>query len=113
MPEDALGERPRHAISRRRSARMGDASAAVAALEPEPFVELDAELLQVANPGRCLLGECRDRARSGQPPPGCERVLSVQLRTVFWIECRSDSALRERARRRENVAFREHEHVSF
>ena len=78
MREDALGERARNAISRRRTARMDDSAPTVAALESEAVVEVDAELDEVANPRGSLVGQNRDSARPAEPASGSHRVLRVE-----------------------------------
>jgi hypothetical protein len=79
----------------------------VAALEPEVVVELDTELEEVANPGRRLSGERRDRARARQAATREQRVLRVELGRVVVADRSCDAALRERARRREQRALRD------
>ena len=64
---------------------MDDPPARVPALEPERQVaatvgvELDAELLQVADAGRRVLAEHPHRARARELAPGDERVAFMQL----------------------------------
>ena len=109
---DALGELARDAVARRGAARMHDAPAAVAALEPEAVVELDAELDEVADARGRLVGQHRDGARPAEAAARAERVLGVQRRSVVLPDRRRDPALREEARRREQRPLREHEHVA-
>ncbi len=112
MREHALGELARDAVPGRRAARVDDAPAAVAALEAEAVVELDAELDEVADPRRRLLGQHRDGARAAEPAACSQRVLRVQRRVVVLPDGGRDAALREQARRREQRPLREHEDVA-
>ena len=112
MREHALGELPRDAIAGRRSTRMHDATAAVAALEPEAVVELDAELDEVADARRRLVRQDGDGARPAEPAARAERVLRVERRIVVLPHRGRDAALGEEARGREQRPLREHEHVA-
>ena len=86
--------------SRRAPAGVDDPAAAVAALEPERQVaaavgvELDAELLQLADPVRRLVGQHLGGGSARQAAPGDQRVLQVQLRRVVDRERRGGAALR-------------------
>ena len=112
MRENTLGQGPRDAVARRRAARMHDAAAAVATLEPEALVELDAQLDEVADPCRRLARERRDRARTREPATGAQRVVRVEGRRIVVADGGCDPALRERARRGEERALGENQHVA-
>ena len=112
MSEDALRERTRDAVSSRGSSGMDDAPAPVAAFEPEPVVELDARLDEVADPRGRLAGQRRHGARTRETAPRAQRVLRVQRRRVVVRESRGDPALRERAGRRAERALRQHENLA-
>ena len=82
MREHALGELSRDAVAGRRAARVDDAAAAVAALEPEPVVELDAELDEIADARGRLVRQHRHGARPAETAAGAKRVLGVERRVV-------------------------------
>ena len=109
--EDALGERSCHPVAGRGAARVHDAPAAVPALETEAVVEVDAELDEVADPGRRLAGQRGDCARAREPPPGSQRVLGVERRRVVLADGGGDAALRQGARGRAERPLRQHEHL--
>ena len=111
MREHALGEDARHPVARRRAARVDDAATPVAALEPEPFVELDAELHEVADACGRLHRQRLDGTRAAEPATRATRVLRVQLGRVVVPDRGRDAALRERARGREQRALRDDQHV--
>ena len=110
--EHALGELARHAVAGRGAARVHDAPPAVASLETEAVVELDAELDEVADARRRLLGEHGDGARAAEAAARAERVLRVQGRVVVLAHGGGDPALCEQARRGEERPLREDEHVA-
>ena len=91
---------------------MNDTATAVAALEAEPFVELDPELHEVAYARRSLVGENLHRARPAETTSCAERVLGMERRIVVLPHRRRDPALGEETRRREEWPFREDEHVA-
>ncbi len=108
------GERTQDPPSRRTSAGVDDPAAAVAALEPERKVaaavgvELDAELLQLSDPGRRLVRQHLGGGFARQAAPGDQCVFEVELRRVVERERRGGAALRpvggrlgERPRRHE------------
>ena len=111
--EHALGELPRDPVPRRGSARVHDAPSAVATLEAETLVELDAELDEVADARGRLLRQHGDGARAAEPATGAQGVLRVQRRRVVGAHRGGDPALGEEARRREERPLGEHEHVAF
>ncbi len=107
VSEHTLGERASDAIPGGRSAGMNDPSPAVASFETEAVVEVDAEIGEIADPRRRLLGQHRDRARPAEAAAGTQRVLRVQLGRVVVSDGGGDAALRKRARGRQNRAFRD------
>ena len=111
MREHALGEHARDAVSGRGAARMDDAPTAVAALEPEPLVELDAELDEIADARGRLHGQRVHRARAAEPPASTHGVLRMQLGRVVVSHRGCDAALGERAGRREQRSLRDEEDV--
>ena len=111
MREHALGEHARHPVAGRGAARVDDAATAVAALEPEPLVELDAELDEVADACGRLHRQRVDGARAAEPTPARTRVLRVQLGRVVVSDRGRDAALGERAGRREERALRDEQDV--
>jgi hypothetical protein len=113
MRENALGQPSRDAIACRSAARVHDTAATVTSLEPEVVVEGDAELYEVANAGRRLAGECRDGALARETASRAQRVLGVERRRVVIPDRGGDTALGERARRREQRPLGQNEHVSF
>jgi len=113
MREHALGELASDAIPGGRPAGVNDATPTVAALEAEPFVELDAELDEVADACRSLVGEYLDCARTAKAPARSERVLGVERRIIVVPDSSGDAALSEEARRREERPLRENEDVAF
>ena len=110
--EHALGELSRHAVAGRSAARVHDAATAVTAFETQAVVELDAELDEVADASRRLLGENGHRARTAEAATGAERVLRVQRRSVVLAHRGRDPSLREQARRRQKRPLREDEDVA-
>jgi len=80
---------------------VNDATPTVAALEAEAFVELDAELDEVADARRSLVRQNLDCARAAEAPARTERVLGVERRIVVLPDSGGDAALSEEARRRE------------
>jgi hypothetical protein len=112
MVEDAVGQHARDTVACRGTARMDNAPAAVAALEAEALVELDAQLHEVADPGRGLARERGDGARARQPSPGAQSVLCVKRGGVVLPDRCCDPALRERAGRRAERSLRQHEHLA-
>ncbi len=112
MREHALGELASDTVSRRSAAGVDDAAPAVAALEPEPLVEVDAELDEVADARRRLVRQHLDGTRPTQPAARAQRVLGVQRRCVVLPHRGGDTALREEARGRQQRALREDEDVA-
>ena len=110
--EHALGELARHAVARRRAARVHHATPAVSSFETQAVVELDAELDEIADASRRLLGENVDGARAAEATARAERVLGVQGRVVVLAHGRGDASLREQARRGEKRPLREDEHIA-
>ena len=108
---NALGEDPRDAVSGRGPACMDHPSTAVAALEPEPLVELDAELYEVSDPRGRLNGQHLDGARAAEAAPRTHGVLRVQFRRVVVTNRCRNAALGERAGRRKERAFRDEQDV--
>jgi hypothetical protein len=112
MREYAFRKYTCDAITGRSAARMNDAPTAMAAFEAEPFVELDAELHEIANSRGSLSGENRHRTVPAESTTGANRVLSVKLGRVVAPNSGGDPALSKLAVRREKRPLREHENVS-
>ncbi len=64
MGEDPLGELPRDPVARGCASGVYDPPLRVASLEAESLVELDAEVDEIADPGRRLLGQHGDGTRT-------------------------------------------------
>ena len=80
---------------------------------PRSSSKLDAELHEVADPGRGLSGERRDGAwRRERPRPVRKRVLGMERRCVVVAERGGDPALSQRARGQAKRPLREHENPS-
>ena len=107
----ALGEDGGDRLAGLGAAGVHDAAHRVAALAAEPLVELDAELDQVGDARRRLLGEHLDGARTADAAPGAERVGGVQLGRVALPHRRGDAALRVPAVRGVDGRLREQQHV--
>ena len=94
------GERAQDPASRRAAAGVDDPAAAVAALEPERQVaaavgiELDAELLQLADPVCRFVRQHLGGGLARQAAPGDQRVFEVELRGVVERERGGGAALR-------------------
>jgi hypothetical protein len=84
----------------------------VPSFQPQPFVELDAELDEVADAGRRLVGQNRDRTGSADAATGSERVLGVEGRIVVLADGGGDPALGEQAGRRQQRPLRENQDVT-
>ena len=110
--EHLLGQDARDPVARRRAARMHDPPPAVASLEPEPLVEDDAELDEILDPRGRLVGQDSNRRRPTEPATRTQRVLRMQCGRVVRTDGRCDATLREQARRGEQRALRQHEHVA-
>ncbi len=112
MRENALGELSSNPVPGRGASGVDDAPPAVAALEPEAVVEIDPELDEIADARRRLFGEHRDRARATQAAAGPQCVLRVERRGVVLPDGSCDPALREQARRCEQRALGQDEHLA-
>ena len=112
MCEDAFGELSRDAVSGRSATRVHDSTRAVAALEPEAVVEVDSELDEVADARGRLFRQHRDGAPAADAAARSKRVLGVELRAVVLAHGSRDPALREQARRREQRALGQDEHLA-
>src|SRR5204863_2698200 len=83
----------------------------VAALAPRLVFEPHAEVEEVDDPRRGVAGKHVDSARPAEAAPRQHRVAVVQLGRITRSERRRDTALSEIAGRRDQPAFRQHEHV--
>jgi hypothetical protein len=105
MREHVRGEDADDPLAGRRAVHVGNSPAGVAAFEPEPRVEADAQLGEIYDPRGRLLREHVHRARPRETPPGRERVLGVEDRAVVNRERSRDPTLGEVARRRPDGAL--------
>ena len=112
MGEHLLGQYARDAVAGRGAARMHDPPSTVASLEPEPLVEDDAELDEILDPSRRLVGQNTNRRRPTEPATGAQRVLRMQFGRVVGTDGRCDTTLREQAGRGEQRPLGQHEHVA-
>jgi len=110
--EHALGELSGHAISRRGAACVNHTTPTVAPFETQALVELHAELDEVADASRGLLGENGHRARTAEAAAREERVLRMQCRVVVLAHGRGDPPLCEQARRGQQRTLREDENIA-
>ena len=110
--ENALGEYSGHAVAGGSAACVHDSSPTVPAFEAEPFIELDAELDEIANSGRRFLGQHRDRASPAQPATRPQGVFGVEHGRIVVTDSRRDSTLGEHARGREKRPLRENQNVA-
>src|SRR5205807_2404945 len=93
------------------AARVDDAATRVPSLLPEVAVELDAELDQVGDPRRRLLGQHADGTLAADAAPRSMGVLRVQRRLVVLTDRGGDTALGVVAVRREERPAREEQYV--
>ena len=110
--EHALGELSRHAVAGCSAARVHHATSAVTSFETQAVVELHAELDEVADASRRLLGENGHRARAAEASARAERVLRVKRRVVVLAHGRGDPSLREQAGRGQERPLREDEDIA-
>jgi hypothetical protein len=110
--KNALGEHSGHAVAGGSAACVHDSSPTVPAFEAKPFIELDAELDEIANSGRRFLGQHRDRASPAQPATRPQGVFGVKRGRIVVADSRRDSTLGEHARGREKRPLRENQNVA-
>jgi hypothetical protein len=112
MRENTLREHPSDPIACCSAAGVDDAPTAMAAFEAEPFVELDAELDEIANSYRRLFGEHLYCAPAAESTASANRVLGMKRwGIVVSYGCRNPT-LGELAVGREERSLRENEHVA-
>jgi len=111
MRAGALGENGRDRLPRLRPAGVHDPAVRVPALAPEVVVEADAELDQIGDPCRRLLGQRPDRSRAAEASAGAQGVGGMKTGCVALTERRRHAALRVPAVRARHGSLREQEDV--
>src|SRR5215831_17776013 len=83
----------------------------MAALEPEPVVEVDAELDEVCDPRRRLVRQCAHSAWATEATSRPQGVFRVQPGAVVLADSRCDTPLSQEARGRQQRTLGENQHV--